>query len=395
MKGSVIFSLLALAAGIHAQSSRPGRGGKGCSSSGAGGAIRPGQDETANNPPVANSPTRPPPLDDTGDDEEEEEEESSPSSSPSPSPPVLDESEDRPSTNGTGKGSGGGSGGGSSGGGSSGGGGSGGGGSGGGGSGGGSSGGGGSGGGIEPEGRPNTNGTGKGSGGSSGGGGSLSTTLPASAGTVQESAAIEVSGEFDGGMQTFERSPSVCTDGESGQDAAMFILADGATLSNVIIGQGQAEGVQCSGICTLNNVWFETVCEDAMTFRQQGGISYINGGGAFGARDKIVQFNGRGTVHITNFYADGYGKLARSCGNCKANGGPREFIIEGVQAVNGGGLCGVNSNFGDKCTIINSCQGEGNACTIWEGTEGGGEPTQLSAEPDGTSCIAESFQPTC
>ncbi|KAI3394646.1 hypothetical protein diail_2456 [Diaporthe ilicicola] len=234
---------------------------------------------------------------------------------------------------------------------------------------------------------PSTNGTGSVPG--------LSTTLPASTGTVQESAAIQVKGSFDGGMQLYERSPSVCTSGETGQDAAMFILADGATLSNVIIGDGQAEGVQCQGTCTLNNVWFSTVCEDAMTFRQEGGTSYVNGGGAFGARDKIVQFNGRGTVHISSFYAEKYGKLARSCGNCDGNGGPREFVIEGVQAVNGGELCGVNENFGDKCTIIDSCQAEGNACSIWQATDGGGEPTKTSEEPDGTVCIAQSFRSTC
>lgn len=245
---------------------------------------------------------------------------------------------------------------------------------------------------------PPTNGTGNGSGGGSSGSGSvpeLSTTLPASTGTVQESAAIQVTGSFDGAMQLYERSPSVCSGGESGQDAAMFILADGASLSNVIIGEGQAEGVQCEGACTLTNVWFSTVCEDAITFRQDSGASYVNGGGAFGASDKIVQFNGRGTVHISNFYAEDYGKLARSCGNCDGNGGPREFIIEGVQGVNGGELCGVNENFGDTCTIIDSCQAEGNACTIWQATDGGGEPTKTSSEPDGTVCIAQSFQSTC
>lgn len=327
MKGSLILSLCALAAGAQAQS-RSGRGGKGCSRNGGSG--RPGQNETASNPPVVNAPLRP----------------TSPNNTSSNNPPVYNAPEDSPSTNGTGSGSGSGSGSG-------------------------------------------------GSGGSSGSVPDLSTTLPASTGTVQESAAIEVSGSFDGQMQTYERSPSVCSGGESGQDAAMFILADGATLSNVIIGEGQAEGVQCQGTCTLNNVWFSTVCEDAMTFRQDSGTSYINGGGAFGATDKIVQFNGRGTVHISNFYAEDYGKLARSCGNCDGNGGPREFVIEGVQAVNGGELCGVNSNFGDTCTIIDSCQAEGNACTIWEATDGGGEPTKTSSEPDGTVCIAQSFQSTC
>lgn len=107
----------------------------------------------------------------------------------------------------------------------------------------------------------------------------------------------------------------------------MFILENGATLSNVIIGKSQAEGVHCKGTCTLNNVWWADVCEDAATFKQGSGTSYVRGGGAFKASDKIFQFNGRGTIVIDNFYANDYGKLVRSCGNCKDNGGPRsEFF---------------------------------------------------------------------
>lgn len=105
----------------------------------------------------------------------------------------------------------------------------------------------------------------------------------------------------------------------------MFILQPGATLSNVIIGAGQAEGVHCRGTCTLNNVWWADVCEDALTLEQPSGTSYVNGGGAFKADDKIIQFNGRGTIKVKNFYANDYGKLVRSCGNCDGNGGPRNI----------------------------------------------------------------------
>ena len=51
---------------------------------------------------------------------------------------------------------------------------------------------------------------------------------------------------------------------ETGEADTIFILEDGATLSNVIIGPNQAEGVHCKGTCTINNVWWEDVCEDAM-----------------------------------------------------------------------------------------------------------------------------------
>lgn len=79
---------------------------------------------------------------------------------------------------------------------------------------------------------------------------------------------------------------------------------------------------------TINNVWWADVCEDAITFKQASGTSYINGGGAFHADDKVIQFNGRGTVQVKNFFVSDYGKVARSCGNCSGNGGPRNFISE-------------------------------------------------------------------
>jgi hypothetical protein len=41
----------------------------------------------------------------------------------------------------------------------------------------------------------------------------------------------------------------------------VFILKDGASLSNVIIGKNQLEGIHCEGSCTLTNVWFRDVCE--------------------------------------------------------------------------------------------------------------------------------------
>lgn len=99
----------------------------------------------------------------------------------------------------------------------------------------------------------------------------------------------------------------------------------------------------------MKNVWWEDVCEDAATFKQPADkTSYVIGGGARNADDKIFQFNGRGTVSIKDFYAEDYGKVIRSCGDCTANGGPRNVIIDGVVAKDGGPLCGINSNYGGK-----------------------------------------------
>ncbi|WZH43588.1 pectate lyase-domain-containing protein [Fusarium acuminatum] len=215
-------------------------------------------------------------------------------------------------------------------------------------------------------------------------------------GATAVATAIPVSGELDGGMTYYDRSPAVCRDQEeTGEADAMFILEDGATLRNVIIGPGQAEGVHCKGSCTLENVWFEDVCEDAITLKQKSGTSVIRGGGAFHASDKVVQFNGRGTVEISDFYVEDYGKLVRSCGNCKDNGGPRNVVIENIAAVNGGVLCGINTNYGDTCTISNTCQDAGKNCDLFEGNSDGSEPIKLSSGPDGTSCKVDSFAETC
>lgn len=224
----------------------------------------------------------------------------------------------------------------------------------------------------------------------------LTTSLPASAGAVTSAAAIVVSGSFDGEMNRYEREGDVCQgQTETGEDDAMFILEDGATLSNVIIGATQAEGVHCRGTCTINNVWWADVCEDAITFKQESGTSYINGGGAFHADDKIIQFNGRGTVEVKNFYAEDYGKVARSCGNCDDNGGPRNFIMNGVQAVDGGVLCGINTNYGDTCQISNSCQDDEKYCDLYEGNSDGDEPTKIGSGPDGTYCTTSSVSASC
>ncbi|KAF4973216.1 hypothetical protein FSARC_421 [Fusarium sarcochroum] len=240
-----------------------------------------------------------------------------------------------------------------------------------------------------------TAGSGSDSGSGSGSGG-ITRTIPASSGATAVATAIPVSGELDGGMVYYDRSPAVCKDQEeTGEDDAMFILEDGATLRNVIIGPGQAEGVHCKGTCTLENVWFEDVCEDAITLKQESGTSTIRGGGAFHASDKVVQFNGRGTVEISDFYVEDYGKLVRSCGNCKDNGGPRNVVIDNVAAVNGGILCGINTNYGDTCTISNACQDEGKSCDLFEGNSDGSEPSKLSSGPDGTSCKVDSFSETC
>lgn len=85
---------------------------------------------------------------------------------------------------------------------------------------------------------------------------------------------------------------------------------------------------------------------DAVTFRQGDGyVSYINGGGAQYADDKVLQHDGFGTVEIKNFFVNGYGKLYRSCGNCRKNGHARHVKMNNIYALNGKTLIGINVNY--------------------------------------------------
>ncbi|RBR13316.1 hypothetical protein FVER53590_02724 [Fusarium verticillioides] len=74
----------------------------------------------------------------------------------------------------------------------------------------------------------------------------------------------------------------------------------------------------------------------------------------------VVQFSGGGTVEISDFYVEDYGKLVRSCGNCQDNGGV---------------LGGTNTNYGDTCTMSNACEDSGKNCDLFKGDSGGSEPS--------------------
>jgi hypothetical protein len=70
--------------------------------------------------------------------------------------------------------------------------------------------------------------------------------IPVSAGTETLKEAMQISGTFDGGLKTYGRGVSCTGQAEGGDSDAVFILADGATLKNAIIGEDQIEGVHCT-----------------------------------------------------------------------------------------------------------------------------------------------------
>ncbi|KAL6706807.1 hypothetical protein ACN47E_005143 [Coniothyrium glycines] len=213
--------------------------------------------------------------------------------------------------------------------------------------------------------------------------------IPASSGTQTFTAAKEITGTFDGGLKTFGRGVSCTGQAEGGNADAVFLLKNGATLKNAIIGKDQIEGIHCEGSCTIENVWWAGVCEDALTLKGDGDAT-ITGGGATGATDKVIQHNGAGTVTINGFTVDTFGKLYRSCGNCKKSAA-RHVKISNVKATNGKLLVGINSNFGDTATIDSSTCATGvkEICEEFKGTTPGNEPSSISTGPS-TACAFSS-----
>ncbi len=207
---------------------------------------------------------------------------------------------------------------------------------------------------------------------------------PASQGNVQTSGIISVSGTFDGGMKTY-----CCAGDGSGSESQdpIFKLANGATLQNVILGSPAGDGVHCEGTCTLRNVWWNDVGEDAATFKDtSGGTSYVIGGGARSAGDKIFQHNGKGTVKITGFYAKSGGKLYRACGNCSSSY-QRHVIIDNVLLDNVDMVAGINSNWGDTATITRVTLISGDVvCGKYKGVSKGSEPTYLGEGWNDSNC---------
>ncbi|KAJ4987966.1 pectate lyase E [Stagonosporopsis vannaccii] len=208
--------------------------------------------------------------------------------------------------------------------------------------------------------------------------------IPSSKGTETFTEPKEVSGTFDGGLKTYGRGVSCTGQAEGGDSDAVFNLADGATLKNVIIGEDQIEGIHCQGSCTLENVWWAAVCEDALSLKKDGDAT-ITGGGATGAEDKVIQHNGAGTVTIDGFQVADFGKLYRSCGNCKQSA-ERHVVIKNVKASSGKLLVGINPNFGDTATIDSAtCATDvKEICEEFEGTKPGSEPKSVSTGPSDT-----------
>ncbi|MFJ2902361.1 pectate lyase [Streptomyces sp. NPDC087212] len=218
-------------------------------------------------------------------------------------------------------------------------------------------------------------------------------TWPSASGNQAVTASINISGTKDYGMLRLYGSGDLGTGGQNEDQDPILNLAAGATVKNVIIGSPGADGIHCAGSCTLQNVWWEDVGEDAATFRgsSSSNVYTVSGGGAKEASDKVFQFNGAGTLNISNFAAQTFGTFVRSCGNCSTQY-KRTINLTGIEATyKGGRIAGINTNYGDsatlkKITIVGDSGKKIVPCQKYIGNNTGAEPPTNGSGPDSTYC---------
>ncbi|MEV5894325.1 pectate lyase [Nonomuraea fuscirosea] len=219
---------------------------------------------------------------------------------------------------------------------------------------------------------------------------------PTPSGQKAVGATINVSGTLDGGMVRHYGTGDLGSGGQDEGQDPIFKLADGAVLKNVILGSPAADGIHCSGTCTLQNVWWEDVGEDAATFKgtSSSQTMTIDGGGARSAGDKVFQHNGPGTMSIRNFEVSNFGKLYRSCGNCSTQH-KRNVVISNVTiTAPGKSLAGINTNYGDTArfsgvTIVGDSSRKIVVCEKYRGVTSG-EPSKIGSGADGVNCLYSS-----
>ncbi|WP_367130145.1 pectate lyase [Saccharothrix sp. HUAS TT1] len=218
------------------------------------------------------------------------------------------------------------------------------------------------------------------------GGGDGSGPWPSDTGSVHQTTTRNVGSYFNGGMK---RHYGIGDGGQGESQDPMFVVANGGTIENVILDAPAGDGIHCEGSCTIRNVWWNDVGEDAATFKATGSSAtyLVDGGGARSASDKVFQHNGAGTLTIRDFQVSGAGKLYRACGNCSSSY-QRHVVMDGVTARSTKVLAGINTNWGDTARFSRiTVYGSTTICEKYQGVPKGSEPKKIGEGADGRNCF--------
>ena len=227
------------------------------------------------------------------------------------------------------------------------------------------------------------------------GGGSGKKTMPTfkfptPVGADQMLSATKTVTDFDGKGVRYLGTGALGDGGQAEGQDPLFLGKAGGSLKNVILGAPAADGVHCEGSCTIDNVWWEDVGEDAITLlgNSSSNVYRISNSGARNATDKVIQHNGGGTLYVKNFLVETFGKLYRSCGNCSTQNQRKSEFDTIVANGTKGELAGVNTAYKDSAKFSNIFAASGmKICERYDGNNTGAEPTSVGVGADGTFCI--------
>jgi hypothetical protein len=213
--------------------------------------------------------------------------------------------------------------------------------------------------------------------------------FPTPVGADQNVSATKEVTDFDGKGARFIGTGELGGSGQDEGQGPLFSIKAGGSLKNVILGTPAADGVHCEGSCTIDNVWWEDVGEDAITLlgNSASNVYRISNSGARKASDKVIQHNGGGTLYVKNFLVESFGKLYRSCGNCSTQN-QRKSEFDTIVANGTGVLAGVNTKYKDSAKFSNIFAATGmKICERYDGNNTGAEPSSVGVGADGTYCI--------
>lgn len=209
-----------------------------------------------------------------------------------------------------------------------------------------------------------------GTGGASSAGGSTGTsvtvspmckipTWPSPTGSTVTISGTKSVTDYDGKGALHEGDGNDCTLGDQSSTKAIIEVANGGSVKNVIFGKNIGDGIHCLGSCTIDNVWFPYICDDAITINLDGtatAASTISNSGFKGARDKIIQHNGGdSTLNINNVYAEVGGKLYRSCGKGGGCTTSAKHTVNISNAIAIGVMQVAGASENDQVTLSNIC----------------------------------------
>lgn len=158
---------------------------------------------------------------------------------------------------------------------------------------------------------------------------------------VHETIYVGAGQTYDGGGKTYTAGSELGDGGQSESQKPLFVLAEGATLKNVVIGDNGADGIHVkaanSTAVNIDNVHFTNVGEDAITVKGKVNSSYqtnlnITNSTFQNASDKIIQLNSDANVTVNNVKAKDFGTFIRTNGEQQ---GDWKLNVSNISAENG------------------------------------------------------------